>query len=162
MDGLHEAEERNDRNRATRRAGLQSRENDMKTGTIDRAYESVRGALPEDANRLLDQQIPKVEEFIDAELSKFGLELSAFIGAEVDRLLAESSEASQRAHNELIALIGEIRADVAADDAVLERAVEKLERNLGDYERRFDELGERVRRGVADAMRAAGVPVSGA
>ena len=133
----------------------------MNNRVIERAYESIRGCLPEDANQILNEQIPRIEQFIDDELTKFGVELSEFIGAEVDRLLLESQESSLRSHNELVAVVGEIRADVAANDAVLERAVAKLERSLDDYERRFEELGEGVRRAVIAAARAAGVPIPG-
>lgn len=133
----------------------------MSNRVIERAYESIRGYMPEDAREILNQQIPRIEQFIDDELTKFGVELSEFIGAEVDRLLLDAQESAHRSHNELIAAIGEIRADVAANDAVLERAVARLERSLDDYERRFEELGEGVRRAVILAARAAGIPVPG-
>ena len=133
----------------------------MSNRVIERAYESIRGYMPEDAREILNEQIPRIEQFIDDELTKFGVELSEFIGAEVDRLLQEAQESAHRSHNELIAAIGEIRADVAANDAVLERAVARLERSLDDYERRFEALGEGVRRSVILAARAAGVPVPG-
>ena len=128
----------------------------MNNRVIERAYESIRGYMPEDARQILNDQIPRIEQFIDDELTKFGVELSEFIGAEVDRLLLDSQESAHRSHNELIAAIGEIRADVAANDAVLERAVARLERSLDDYERRFEALGEGVRRAVILAARAAG------
>ena len=128
---------------------------------IERAYESIRGYLPEDANQILNEQVPRIEEFIDDELARFGAELSEYIAAEVDRLLTESEERGVRSHNELVSVIGEIRADVAANDAVLERAVTKLERSLDDYERRFEELGEGVRRVVINAARASGIPIPG-
>lgn len=133
----------------------------MSNRVIERAYESIRGYMPEDAREILNEQIPRIEQFIDDELTKFGVELSEFIGAEVDRLLLDSQESAHRSHNELIAAIGEIRADVAANDAVLERAVARLERSLDDYERRFEALGEGVRRAVILAARAAGIPVPG-
>ena len=131
----------------------------MTNRVIERAYESIRGYLPEDANQILDEQVPRIEQFIDDELTKFGTELSEYIAAEVDRLLEESQERAMRSHNELVSVIGEIRADVAANDAVLERAVAKLERSLDDYERRFEELGEGVRRVVITAVRASGIPI---
>jgi len=133
----------------------------MTNRVIERAYESIRGYLPEDANQILSEQVPRIEQFIDDELTKFGSELSEYIAAEVDRLLEESDEQAMRSHNELVAVIGEIRADVAANDAVLERAVAKLERSLDDYERRFQELGENVRRAVIGAARASGIPIPG-
>ena len=131
----------------------------MTNRVMERAYESIRGYLPEDANQILDEQVPRIEQFIDDELTKFGTELSEYIAAEVDRLLEESQERAMRSHNELVSVIGEIRADVAANDAVLERAVAKLERSLDDYERRFEELGEGVRRVVITAARASGIPI---
>ncbi len=131
----------------------------MTNRVIERAYESIRGYLPEDANQILNEQVPRIEQFIDDELTKFGSELSEYIAAEVDRLLEESQERAMRSHNELVSVIGEIRADVAANDAVLERAVAKLERSLDDYERRFEELGEGVRRVVITAVRASGIPI---
>ncbi len=131
----------------------------MTNRVIERAYESIRGYLPEDANEILNEQVPRIEQFIDDELTKFGSELSEYIAAEVDRLLEESQERAMRSHNELVSVIGEIRADVAANDAVLERAVAKLERSLDDYERRFEELGEGVRRVVITAVRASGIPI---
>jgi hypothetical protein len=133
----------------------------MHDRVIERAYESIRGYLPEDANQILDEQIPRIEQFIDDELTKFGRELSECIAAEVDRMLAETRASTLRAHNEVVAVIGEIRADVAAGDATLERAVTRLERSLDDYERRFEDLGESVRETVMAAVRAAGVPVQG-
>ena len=133
----------------------------MTNRVIERAYESIRGYLPEDANQILNEQVPRIEQFIDDELSKFGVELAEYIAAEVDRLLEESQQQAMRSHNELVAVIGEIRSDVAANDAVLERAVAKLERCLDDYERRFEELGEGVRRVVITASRASGIPIPG-
>ena len=133
----------------------------MTNRVIERAYESIRGYLPEDANEILNEQVPRIEQFIDDELTKFGVALSEYIAAEVDRLLEESEERAMRSHNELVSVIGEIRADVAANDAVLERAVAKLERSLDDYERRFEELGEGVRRVVISAARASGIPIPG-
>ena len=126
---------------------------------IERAYESIRGYVPEDANRILDEQIPRIEEFVDEELARFGEELSAFVGQEIDRLLADAGESAQRAHNEVIAVVGELRAEVAAGDATLEHAVDRLEQGLDAYERRYRELGEGVRDAVLAAVRAAGVPV---
>jgi hypothetical protein len=133
----------------------------MNNRVIERAYESIRGYVPEDANQILNEQIPRIEQFIDDELTKFGVELSEYIGAEVDRLLQQSEDATARSRNEVVAVIGELRANVVAGDATLEAAVAKLERSLDDYERRFEHIGEGVRRAVISAARAAGVPIPG-
>ena len=37
----------------------------MENRVIERAYESVRGYLPEDANAVLSEQVPQIEQFID-------------------------------------------------------------------------------------------------
>jgi hypothetical protein len=133
----------------------------MHERTIERAYESIRGYLPEDASQVLSEQIPRIGQFIDDELTKFGRELADYIAAEVDRVIAEATASTARAHNEVVAVVGEIRADVAAGDATLERAVARLERSLEAYDRSFEDLGDSVRESVMAAVRAAGVPVPG-
>jgi hypothetical protein len=131
----------------------------MANAMIERAYETIRGYVPEDANRILSEQAPRIEQYIDEEMAKFGEELSAYVASEVDRLLDEARQESMHSRNDIIAAIGEIRADVAANDPILERAVARLERSLEDYERRFHELGVGVRKAVLLAVRASGLPI---
>lgn len=133
----------------------------MANRVIERAYESIRGYLPEDAKAVLSEQVPEIERFIDDELAKFGGELAEYIAAEVGRLLEVSQREALRSHNEVIAAVGELRADVAANDVALERAVARLERSLDDYEHGYREMGENVRRTVIAAVRAAGIPLPG-
>ena len=133
----------------------------MENRVIERAYESVRGYLPEDANAVLSEQVPQIEQFIDEELTKFGSELAEYIASEVGRLVDAAQREALRSHNDVIAAIGELRAEVVANDAALERAVAKLERSLDEYEHGYQVMGETVRQSVIAAIRAAGIAVPG-
>ena len=133
----------------------------MQNRVIERAYESIRGYLPEDAKAVLGEQVPQIEQFIDEELAKFGSELAEYIAAEVAQLLEAAQRDALRSHNDVVAAMGELRAEVVANDTALERAVAKLERSLDDYEHGYRAMGESVRQVVIAAMRAAGIPVPG-
>ena len=126
---------------------------------IDRAYVSIAAYVPEDARRILAEQVAKIEQFIDDEMNKFGEELAEHIGAVVGEVLEEATRDATTLRTELTAAIGEIRADMVANDKVLEGAVSKLERSLDQYETRFKQLGEGVRGAVVTAARASGIPI---
>jgi hypothetical protein len=134
---------------------------EMGNRVIERAYESIRSYLPEDAKAVLSEQVPQVEGFIDEELSKFGEELAEYIASEVSQLVDASQREAVRSHNEVVAAVGELRARVVAEDASLEAAVEKLERSLDEYEHGYRVMGESVRQSVVAAIRAAGIPLPG-
>lgn len=141
--------------------GGSKEEMDMGNRVIERAYESIRSYLPEDAKAVLSEQVPQVEGFIDEELSKFGEELAEYIASEVSQLVDASQREAVRSHNEVVAAVGELRARVVAEDAALEAAVAKLERSLEEYEHGYRVMGESVRQSVVAAIRAAGIPLPG-
>ncbi len=131
----------------------------MANRVIDRAYESIRGYVPEDVKQVLSDQIPKIEKFVDDELEKFGEELSSHIQAEIDALIQKTEAEASQAQANMKTAVEAIRADIAANDHDLEAAVNQLETSLNEYEDRFRNIGEGIRKAALTAVKSTGIPI---
>lgn len=132
----------------------------MANRVIERAYDSIREYVPEDARRILDSQTPKIEKFIDDELDKFGAELTEWISAEIEKVVEEQRVFFEQDRETLKRIIEELRHDVATNDETLNEAVVKLEAQLDKYEERAQQLGKNVREKVSVAVKSTGLPFS--
>lgn len=130
----------------------------MANRVIERAYDSIREYVPEDARRILDSQAPKIEKFIDDELDKFGAELTEWISAEVEKVVEEQRVFFEQDREALKQIIEELRHDVATNDETLNEVVVKLEAQLDKYEERARQLGKNVREKVSVAVKSTGLP----
>ena len=130
----------------------------MANRVIERAYDSIREYVPEDARRILDSQAPKIEKFIDDELDKFGAELTEWISAEVEKVVEEQRVFFEQDREALKQIIEELRHDVATNDETLNEVVVKLEAQLDKYEERAQQLGKNVREKVSVAVKSTGLP----
>ena len=130
----------------------------MANRVIERAYDSIREYVPEDARRILDSQTPKIEKFIDDELDKFGAELTEWISAEIEKVVEEQRVFFEQDRETLKQIIEELRHDVATNDETLNEAVVKLEAQLDNYEERAQQLGKNVREKVSVALKSTGLP----
>ena len=130
----------------------------MVNRVIERAYDSIREYVPEDARRILDSQTPKIEKFIDDELDKFGAELTEWISAEIEKVVEEQRVFFEQDRETLKQIIEELRHDVATNDETLNEAVVKLEAQLDNYEERAQQLGKNVREKVSVALKSTGLP----
>lgn len=130
----------------------------MANRVIERAYDSIREYVPEDARRILDSQAPKIEKFIDDELDKFGAELTEWISAEIEKVVEEQRVFFEQDREALKQIIEELRHDVATNDETLNEVVVKLEAQLDKYEERAQQLGKNVREKVSVAVKSTGLP----
>jgi predicted RecB family endonuclease len=126
---------------------------------IDKAYESIRGYVPEDVNRVLAEQIPKIEQYIEEEVDAFGEELSNFIEGAVDQAVADVTAEAEQVKQNLLSAIAEIEADMSDNDATLRMATSQLKTAVDEYEAKFAKLGKAVQKGVKAAIKTTGLPL---
>jgi predicted RecB family endonuclease len=126
---------------------------------IDKAYESIRGYVPEDVNRVLAEQIPKIEQYIEEEVDAFGEELSNFIEGAVDQAVADVTAEAEQVKQNLLSAIAEIEADMSDNDATLRMATSQLKTAVDEYEAKFAKLGMAVQKGVKAAIKTTGLPL---
>ncbi len=124
----------------------------MSSKTIEQAFQSIAEYVPADASKVLSQQIPKIERFIDEEADKFGRELSNYIQAEVDKEVARAEKDAEATMHKLTDSLAKISANIATNDHELEAAVNELATNLQEYEKRFKKVGEGIREAVVSAV----------
>lgn len=128
------------------------------SGIIDKAYESIRGYVPEDVNKMLSEQIPKIEQYIEEEVEIFGKELSSYIDTQVEQALAEAEADAEVVKNKMLAAIEEITADMSDTDATLRAATRDLKEAVDEYKEKFADLGRLVKSSVTAAIKSTGLP----
>lgn len=133
----------------------------MANRVIERAYATIGNYVPEDARRILEEQIPRIEGYIDEELNQFRDELGAFAKSAIDQAVAEQQAEMSEAMTAAKTSLEAIRNDAAVGDDQLILAVSALEKQLNDLESHYTRLGEGVKTALVNGLRGAGIPLPG-
>ena len=131
----------------------------MPNRVIERAYESIRGYVPEDAKQVLSDQVEAVEKYVDTELEKFAEELSQYIGEEVSKEMAKLEQSFSTTSENIQKQLDIIAADVTSGDDELAAAVNRLREEQAKINAKFEGAGEIIRKSVVNAARSAGLPL---
>lgn len=126
---------------------------------MDKAYESIRGYVNEDVNRILAEQIPKIEQYIEEEVDNFGAELSGYIDGVVDQVVQDIQAESEQVKQQMLSTIELIESEMSDIDAPLRLATAQLKTNLDAYEEKFVKLGQTVQTSIKTAIKTTGLPL---
>ena len=126
---------------------------------LERAYESIRGYVPDEVNRVISNQIPKIENYIEEETDKFGKRLSEYIESQVAEEVTKIESELNQTKDKLIEGLDRITKEISDADNGLLLATKDLKENIDAYEEKFAKLGGVVKTAVNNGIRSAGIPL---
>jgi hypothetical protein len=120
-------------------------------------YDAIRSYVPEDAKRVLDEQVPVIRQKISEEIDAFAESLSADIKKTLDDSAKEQTEALRVLR---ATFATEVAAISAHHDPALKNAAKALNDAIDSYQAKFASLGATARTAVAGVAKAYGLPLS--
>lgn len=124
----------------------------------EETYASLRPFLPEDAKRILEEQIPKIQSQVDAEIDRFVQGISEHLQQQLEQLAAAAQTDATNAQRKL----DDIMANLARsqnDGAELIKAATELRSVVQAYNDKWTGLGQNVRKAALTAARSVGLPI---
>lgn len=129
---------------------------------FETAYQSVLAYAPPKVRELLTREIPNIEQAIDREVDKFGVELGQYIAAEVGKLQTELIDSQAIMRGKIAAANDKLEQLRGKKVEEAREAIDELKRTLDEYEKKWTGLGDRLGNTVLGAVKGAGVPIPGA
>lgn len=124
----------------------------------DKYYNSVRPYMPQDAKRILDEQIPVIKQQVSAEIEAFGKSYAESVTTEVARLVAEIEKDLSASTESLKATTDELLKE-SGDSAKLKEEVEKLKKAVEAHEEQVRGWGETLNASLKIAAKTAAASV---
>jgi hypothetical protein len=119
-------------------------------------YDAIRSYVPEDAKRVLDEQVPVIRQKISEEIDAFTESLSA----DIKKSLEESAEEQAQSLRDLRATFTPYLADLSAGSPEMKEAAKALHEALDSYESKFKSAGNTARNAINGVAKAYGIPLS--
>ena len=126
----------------------------------EKYFQAVRPYVPEEARRLLDEQVPVIQSEISKEIDQFADRLAKDITAEVTAY----GNAQATELNSILARLAEVSASLAKqqpDTQQLATQAATLQASVKAFEDRNRQAGETFRKLALTAARATGLPIPG-
>jgi hypothetical protein len=124
----------------------------------EKYFQAIRPYVPEEARRLLDEQVPAIQKEISSEIDHFAKRLADDVTAEVTAFSKEQADEM----NTILAKLAEVSANLAKaqpDPKELATQAATLQASVKAFEDRTKKAGETFRKLALTAARSAGLPI---
>ncbi|MFA6561275.1 MAG: hypothetical protein WCV00_05150 [Verrucomicrobiia bacterium] len=121
-------------------------------------FATVRPYLPEDARRILDNQLPAIKKSIEAEVDKFAKTLGEEVKKEVEDFQKGLVQQQEEFLKKVTANFAEAVKKGASPDEIA-AAGKALQTAVDDYKNQVKGWGETARKTLLMAVKAAGIPI---
>ncbi|MGC4071588.1 MAG: hypothetical protein QM760_03590 [Nibricoccus sp.] len=121
-------------------------------------YDAIRSYVPEEAKRVLDEQVPVIRQKVAEEIDAFAAGLTGDIKKVLDETTVEQVKALSEHRGSLTAQM-QILAQAGAGNPAIQNAVDSLRESLDAYEEKFKALGSAARKTVNGVAAAYGLPL---
>jgi hypothetical protein len=119
-------------------------------------YDAIRSYVPEDAKRVLDEQVPVIRQRVADEIDAFTESLST----DIKKVLDENAEEQTQHLRDLRATIAPTLTALGAGSPELKETAKALQEALDAYESKFKTCGHAARSAVNGVAKAYGIPLS--
>jgi len=123
----------------------------------DKYFNAVRPYMPEEARRVLDDQVPVIRKQVSEEIDEFAKNLAG----EIQQELTAFKEEQVKELNGITDRLTQLAAQVGAVTNVtsLKEQAGALQTEIKAFRDRNEQIGQGIRRAAISAARAAGLPI---
>ncbi|MHC4470573.1 MAG: hypothetical protein ACYTDY_13725 [Planctomycetota bacterium] len=128
---------------------------------FESSYQTIMTYAPPRLQEILVRELPQIEENIEREANKFGAELGEFVAGEATKLADEIVHDQSALEMQIRTVFEKLEGAVAGEAEQAKAAFENLKKTLNEHEKKWRDVGSKLRGVVLTAVRSAGVPVPG-
>lgn len=124
------------------------------------SYDSLRPYLPQDAQRVLDKEIPRIRKQIDSEIDDFVKSLGSYLKDQVDAETKSIGDEASAAMKKLDSILADVSA-AGGDPQKLAAATADLKTAIKAYQDKWENMGKSVQKVALLAAKSMGIPIPG-